>query len=386
MVLSSLKASKKTPTPQSNTALVLTGGGARAAYQLGVLKAISEWFPRNDGIPFDIICGTSAGAINGTALACYAANFRLGVKKIEWVWRNFRTHQVYKTDARSITGQLIRNLLPSSLIRSEQHAIAVLDNAPLRHLLGHLLDLSRIERNIERGFLSSVSVSASSYATGNSVCFFQAIPEISDWHRVRRRGIRQPLNFDHLMASSALPMVFPASRIGQRYYGDGSIHQQAPLSPAIHLGARRILVIGTSDMRNQIVDEPVAPPSAADIAGHLLETVFSDSLRSDLERLQRINQTLSLLSRGEQRKVNLHPIQTHVINPQQDLKQIAAPYYTSLPRSVRTLLRFIGVNRHSKTDLLSYLLFEQEYCKELIELGYADGMEQKQSIMQFLCD
>lgn len=372
--------------PAKDTALVLMGGGARAAYQVGVLKAISEWFPHNGGMPFDIICGTSAGAINGTALACYASNFRLGVKKVEWVWSHFRTSQVYHTDARSILTQMIHNLCPEHRAKSVDRSVAIFDNAPLRELLSRLMDLSRIDRNIERGFLRAVSVSASSYTTGNSVCFFQAEPEIEDWYRVKRRGIRQQLGLEHLLASSSLPMVFPASRIGKRYYGDGSIHQQAPLSPAVHMGGQRILVIGTSSMPGPAPDSVQPPPSAADIAGHLLDTVFTDSLRSDLERLQRINKTLSVLSKGARRKVNLHPIQTHVINPRMNLTTLAAPHYQELPLNVRALLRLIGVNKHSQSDLLSYLLFEKTYCKELIALGYRDAQEQKTAILQFLCE
>ncbi|MBW8190876.1 patatin-like phospholipase family protein [Neiella marina] len=378
---------RKTTSPQqplAQSALVLTGGGARAAYQVGVVKAISEWFPRNKGIPFDIISGTSAGAINGTALACYAANFRLGVKKIEWVWRHFETNKVYQSNLLRICQQLAINLLPSRLTNASQLPLAILDNSPLQQLLASLLDLSRIERNIDRGFIKAMSVSASSYATGNSVCFFQAEPEISDWYRVRRRGIRTKIGFEHLMASSALPMVFPASRIGKRFYGDGSIHQLAPLSPAIHLGARRILVIGTSDLPAAPPERMLAPPSAADIAGHLLDTIFSDSLRADLERLQRINNTLALLSKGEQQKIDLYPIQTHVINPTEDLKHLASPHYHRLPRSVRGLLKLMGVNPAANTALLSYLLFEKEYCQELIDLGYRDCMQQKEAILQFL--
>lgn len=371
-------------SPTKDTALVLTGGGARAAYQVGVLKAIAEWFPHNGGMPFDIICGTSAGAINGTALACYASNFRLGVKKIEWVWNHFRTDQVYHTDTGSIVTQLIANLFPRHRLKTTDKPVAILDNAPLKKLLSQLLDLSRIDRNIERGFLRAVSVSASSYTTGNSVCFFQAEPEIEDWHRVKRRGIRAELALEHLLASSALPMVFPASRIGKRFYGDGSIHQQAPLSPAVHMGAKKIFVIGTSNMPGPAPQDLQPPPSAADIAGHLLETVFSDSLRSDLERLQRINQTLSLLSKAERRKTKLQSIHTHVINPRQNLSLFAAPHFMELPFNVRTLLRLLGVNRHSQSDLLSYLMFEKTYCRELISLGYRDAQEQKSAIIQFL--
>nr|WP_224745886.1 patatin-like phospholipase family protein [Neiella litorisoli] len=371
--------------PKPNSAIVLTGGGARAAYQVGVLKAISECFPGGKKLPFDIICGTSAGAINGTALSCYAANFRLGIKKIEWVWRNFQTSKVYHSDIRGIFRQLLRNIMPIAASQPDR-ALAVLNNAPLHELLSKLLDLSRIERNIDRGFLKAVSVSASSYATGNSVCFFQAEPEIGDWYRVRRRGVRTPLAFEHLMASSALPMVFPASKIGQRYYGDGSIHQLAPLSPAIHLGARRILVVGTSDLPDRSSTAAMPPPSAADIAGHLLDTIFSDSLRADLERLQRINNTLAMLSRAEQQKVNLFPIHTHVINPSEELKTLAAPHYHRLPASVKMLLKLIGANPQTNTALLSYLLFEKEYCQQLIELGYRDGLQQRQAVMQFLCE
>ncbi|GGA89141.1 patatin [Neiella marina] len=373
------------PQPKPNSAIVLTGGGARAAYQVGVLKAISECFPGSGRLPFDIICGTSAGAINGTALSCYAANFRLGIKKIEWVWRNFETAKVYHSDLRGICRQLLLNLLPVKTAQPDQ-ALAVLNNAPLKQLLTSLLDLSRIERNIDRGFLKAVSVSASSYATGNSVCFFQAEPEIGDWYRVRRRGVRTPLTFQHLMASSALPMVFPASRIGKRYYGDGSIHQLAPLSPAIHLGARRILVVGTSDLPDRPSTSAMPPPSAADIAGHLLDTIFSDSLRADLERLQRINNTLAMLSRAEQQKVNLFPIHTHVINPSTELKDLAAPHYPRLPSSVKVLLKLLGANPQTNTALLSYLLFEKEYCQQLIELGYRDGLQQRQAVLHFLCD
>ncbi len=368
-----------------NTALILTGGGARAAYQVGVLKAISEWFPHQGGLPFKVICGTSAGAINGTGLACYASNFRLGVKKIEWVWDNFATAQVYKTDFRNQLLQLVSNALPNRQ-QVPARQLAVLNNAPLRLLLSKLIDFSRIERHISRGYLRALSVSASSYTTGNSVNFFQAEPEIPDWHRVKRQGIRHELNLEHLMASSALPMVFPASQIGDHYYGDGSIHQQAPLSPAIHLGARKILVIGTSTAPIPAQDGEQLPPTTADIAGHLLETVFSDSLRSDLERLQRINQTVHLLSKSQQRKVDLDMVHTHVINPRQNLTLIASPHYAELPFNVRLLLRMMGVTKRSQSDLLSYLLFEKSYCRELIALGYRDAQEQRQAIVQFLND
>ncbi len=369
---------------KQKTALLLTGGGARAAYQVGVLKAIASQLPRNQKLPFEIINGTSAGAINATALSCYASCFQLGVKKLEWVWKHFHTHQVYKTSFSAVFGNLMLNMLRSFQSDYENHPPASLfDNQPLRELLKNVLDLKRIDNNILNGHLHALSITASSYSSGDSVAFYQS-PHVAPWRRAKRRGEQTTINIEHLMASSAIPMVFPSTKIKQGYFGDGSIHQHAPLSPAIHLGAKKIFIIGVEQPAdNKYFGFQPHYPGISTIAGHLLDTIFSDTLRSDIERLERINRTLGLLpSRDKHRE--LQQIHSYVINPSHNFNAIATDYYDTMPLAIRTLLRGIGVKQHSESSLVSYLLFEREYTQHLIELGRQDGLADIENIMAFL--
>jgi len=318
-----------------NTALLLTGGGARAAYQVGVLKAVAELYPRNLGIPFPILCGTSAGALNITALACYASCFHLGVRKLEWVWRRFETHHIF-------------------------------DFHPCQLLW----------RTLYQGSAGLISPQSNP--------FFQGRAEHQPWERARRRGLRTLLTSDHLLASAALPFVFPATPIGDRFYGDGSIHQLSPLSPAIHLGAERILLV-TLDSPHQGGASPhQSRLTSSNIASHLLNTVFSDTLNSDLERLGRINQTLSLIPPRERNRLKLRQVETCVIRPSQDLDLIALDYLPKLPTQLRRLLRVLGVNGQESSSLASFLMFHPGYCQQLIRLGYQDAMAQRQHIESFL--
>lgn len=368
----------------ANTALVLGGGGARAAYQVGVLKALVQCYPRNHHIPFNIVCGTSAGAINGTSIATHASCFHLGVRKLDWVWRHMRTRQIYHTSISRIS----RHLLAMGL-RAFQHdqvnteAPSLFNNDPLRQLLSELIDFARIDRNIARGALRALSVDTSSYNTSRSISFYQGKDEISNWQRARREGQRTQLNTEHLLASAAIPLVFPSIRLGQHYFGDGSVHQLAPLSSPIHLGAEKVMVINLdSPHKNQGKDLP-HHPKAATLAGHLLDTIFSDTLNSDLERLQRINTTLSHIPDARQTGLPLKPIETLVIKPSEDLSAIAARHYRDMPLGVRSLLKLIGINQESDSSIVSYLLFEQSYTRALIELGYQDGMCQMDELRHF---
>ena len=373
-------------SPSKATALLLTGGGARAAYQIGVLKAIATLYPRNHGLPFKILSGTSAGAINATALASYASCYHLGIKKLEWVWRNFSTAQVYKSEFRQVFLHVIKNLLLT--VKSEVNgnpATSLFDNAPLRTLLMELLDFKRIDRNIENQFLTALSITASSYSSGNSVAFYQS-NGIPSWQRAKRRGEQATINIDHLLASSAIPMLFPSVKIKQNYYGDGSIHQQAPLSPAIRLGAEKIFIIGVEQpLDTRYYGNKSTHPSFSTIAGHLLDTIFADTLRSDLERLDRINRTLSLLP-GKSKHKELRQVQSFIINPSEDFNSIAKSHYSSLPFAVKALLRTLGVKRNSASSLTSYLLFEKEYTRHLIQIGYQDGMNRIDDIRAFLTE
>ncbi|ESP90514.1 MULTISPECIES: patatin-like phospholipase family protein [Pseudoalteromonas] len=365
-------------------ALLLTGGGARAAYQVGVLKAIALSLPRSAPLPFKIINGTSAGAINSTGLACYSSNMHLAIRKIEWIWKNFHTNMVYKSTLLGAFGHLFNNVMRSFQADYLNHPPAsLLDNTPLRVLLEEVLDLARIDRNIQRGFIDALSVTVSSYSSGKSVAFFQS-KEAKPWQRAKREGIQTQLNIDHLMASSAIPMVFPSVRVKHNYYGDGSIHQLSPLSPSIHLGASKIFIIGVEQPKVQqpLGYEPHFPGMSV-VAGHLLDSIFSDTLQSDLERLERVNRTLSLLPARDKHK-ELKRVDTLIVNPSHNFNELAIDFYDDLPIAVKLLLRTIGVKKHSQSSLTSYLLFEKSYTQELINIGYQDGLERLDEIKAFL--
>ncbi len=366
------------------TAVLLTGGGARAAYQVGVLKAIATQLPRSHKIPFDIVCGTSAGAINGTAIACYASCFQLGVRKLEWVWKNFHTHHVYYSDYFRATFHLIRGVFQAfQADYANRRPVSLLDNTPLKRLLSDFLDLQRLDRNIMGGYLSSVSVTASCYNTGESITFFQS-KDADEWFRARRRGEKTLLGIQHLLASASIPLVMPSVRINQLYYGDGSVNQLAPLSAPIHLGADKILIIGLEQprKRDHLMQMP-HHPDLSTIAGHLLDSIFSDTLNADLERMQRVNKTIKTLYE-HQIETELKPVESLLINPSVNFNQLASECFLSLPMAIRTLLRTIGITQHSESSLASYLLFEKSFTKRLIDLGYADGMARLDEIMHFL--
>ncbi len=375
-------------------ALILTGGGARAAYQVGVLRALSELQPKDVRTPFPIICGTSAGSVNSTILAVDAANFRHAVRRLITVWKNFHVHHVYRADlfgafrtsARwllaALSGGRLRNLTGGN------YPVSLLDNSPLAGLLRKYVDFGAIQRNIDAGDLTALSITCSGYTSGQSVTFYQGAPDLQNWQRARRIGVAMPIELDHLLASSALPFIFPPTRVNREYFGDGSMRQIAPVSPALHLGADRLLVIGVGRQLQPNAEriKSGAYPTLAQIAGHALNSIFLDSLEVDLERLQRINRTIELIPEEVRRKSNypLHKVEFRVISPSVELEKIAADYSHELPRTIRLLLSTVGGTRRSGSNLLSYLLFEKSYCRELIKLGYADTMARKDDLLPFL--
>lgn len=368
-------------------ALVLTGGGARAAYQVGVLQALRHIRGPRPGNPFPILCGTSAGGINAAALAVYSADFNMAVRKVAWIWRNFHVDQVYRADAPALIGSGLRwgsALMTGWAVRQTPRAL--LDNSPLRRLLLHTLDFSAIDRAIAAGHLHALSVTASGYTSGESLAFFAAHPSVPNWRRTQRLGVRATIGVDHLLASSAIPFVFPAVRINREYFGDGSMRQLAPVSPAIHLGADRILVIGAGRLAEEGRQRTDAYPSPAQIAGHAMSSIFLDGLAVDLERMERINATLNAFSEAQRQAagVPLRPIETLVISPSQRLDTMAGHHRDSLPTMLRLVLRGVGAMRREGSTLLSYLLFEPGFTRALMELGFEDTMARRDEVAAFL--
>ena len=369
---------------QKHSALVLPGGGARAAYQIGVLKAICEFIPDSDA-PFPVICGTSAGAINAAVLASHAHEFKFGVARLEQFWASMYCERIYRTDAWTVLKSGLHwllMLLSGGLLQVRPRSL--LDNEPLAEFLSQTLRLDGINTAIEAGALHGLAVTASGYTRATAVSFYQACAEIEPWSRPRRIGQADEIKIHHLMASAALPLIFPAQRIANEYYGDGGMRMVAPLSPAIHLGADRILIIGTRDEHPDPAPvKPAAYPSLGEIGGYLLDTIFMDTMNADLARLNRINHTLKLVPESKRAKTGLKQIDSLLIRPSKDLRHITREHMSSIPRAVRILLRTMG-GWGKDWRMASYLLFEADYCQELIRLGYKDGMNEEQSIRDFL--
>ncbi|HEV3183049.1 MAG TPA: patatin-like phospholipase family protein [Steroidobacteraceae bacterium] len=364
--------------------LVLTGGGSRSAYQVGVLLALAEMLPRARN-PFQVIVGTSAGAVAASVLAAEAHHWRRAVAGLERVWANFQSSQVFHVDARHMLragAHWVLALISGGMVLSPPKSL--LDNTPLRELLQVHVDCAGIRRSIERGHLRAFALCATSYGSGRSVAFFDGIDSIRDWSRVQRYGVRTPLTLDHLMASAAIPLLFPPIRIGDEYYGDGAMRQLYPLSPAIHLGADRLLIIGVRARRAagvQVNRLPPIMPTPGEIFGYMLDTLFTDQIYGDLEQLERFNE---LVHAAPQVARGGRFVETLMLAPSVDPRELAARHAGEIPRGLRALLRVIGGRDASGDQLASYLTFEGGYTRALIELGYRDAMEARTALMAFM--
>lgn len=380
------------PTGEPVTGLILSGGGARAAYQVGVLAAIADLLPDTAQNPFPVIVGTSAGAINAVGLACGALHFGEAVRRLTEVWQGFHAHQVYRSDWLGVVRQAARFVGHSVLGLGGQVPVALLDSSPLGELLRRELDFSGICAAVRQRQLRAVAVTAFGYETGQAVTFYQGRATIDPWFRHRRVGVPTRLSLQHLLASAAIPLIFPPVKINREYFGDGAVRQTAPISPALHLGATRVLVVGVSgNLQGEQADSAVPrlrvvkPPSLAQIGGHMLNSTFIDSLEGDIELLERLNLMSRLVPHDQQsRGLGLKPVEVLVISPSRPLDAIAARHHYELPAVLRLFLRGPGATQAGGAGVLSYLLFEQGYCTELIELGYQDAMAKKEALSDFL--
>lgn len=388
--------------------LVLMGGGARAAYQVGVLKAIAHLLRDvRRGLdptiaqgqnPFPVIVGTSAGAINAAALACRTDNFQEAVAQLVHVWENFHAEHVYRSDLLGVvrTGARWLSLLSLGWMvrRSLQlRPKSLLDNAPLAGLIDSMIDSERLQAALDGGHLRALAVTASGYGSGRHVTFYQSLNDYQFAARLQREYVHTKIATAHLLASSAIPFVFPAVPLtvgnSAEHYGDGSMRQINPISPALHMGAERVLVIGAGQLGQPGVLRQVDPrayPSLAQIAGHAMASIFLDSLASDIERLEKMNRIAAELSPAQRRVLNLRVVESLVIAPSERLDGIAAQYLSCLPRPVRALLEVLGANRGNGAALACYLMFESPYTRVLIDLGFNDTLARKEEVLDFLTE
>ncbi len=369
----------------STLGLVLPGGGARGAYQVGVLRAIGDLLPKRSQNPFPIITGTSAGAVNATELAIHAHRFQVAVGNLERVWRNFTVGQVFHADAvsmlRSGLHWLFSLVSAGWLLPPPQ---SLFDNSPLRELLSENFDFEEITHSIAAGHLQALAISASGYSNARSVSFFEAVAAHKPWQGIRRGGTATHITLDHVMASIAVPFLFPPVAMEGEYYGDGSMRQATPFSPAIRLGANRLLVIGTRYENRPTRAAAAFRPSFGQIFGYMLDALFSDGLYSDLERLTEMNRIVEAVGPVTINGTKRRKIDLMVILPSCDLSEIARHHVMSLPRSLRILLRVMGALNAGGSQLISYLMFEGSFTRELIALGYQDAMRHKEEIVGFM--
>ncbi|MCY4356304.1 MAG: patatin-like phospholipase family protein [Gammaproteobacteria bacterium] len=368
------------------TGLILSGGGSRAAYQVGVLRAVANILPKNQANPFAVISGTSAGALNAAALASHAWRFGTAVRSLEVIWKNLHSEQVYDPQSANLLGSASNALL--SLLgsnRNEGKPVALFDNTPLRRLLSRVIRFERIQHNIDVGLLDAISVTASAYDTGQSYSFYQAMQGRKDWTGPHRIGMRTRLQLHHLMASSAIPLIFPAVQIGKQYFGDGAIRQLAPANTTLQLGAHRLLAIGVSGNRSGVsLEESMAePPGLLQVFGHILNSAFVDHLENDLEFLRHMNAVLPLVPEQARQQTGriIHEVEMLEISPSKAINKLALEHYEELPKPLSRYIKPEGSG-----TLLSLILYEKGFCRELMQLGFDDAMAKEAEIRLFFDD
>lgn len=370
-----------TPTKQK-IALILSGGGARGAYQVGVLKGLAEILPEKKISPFKIISGVSAGAINSAKLACDIDSFANAVEKLVFLWSQITTDQVFKMDFLSM------NKFSLGFLGGQKKMDSLLDTSPLLDLLKENCDYTKIKKNLDAQIIESLIITANNYTTGTALSFVQTSTSKLNWKDSRRLAVLSEIDSQHVMASSAIPMLFPPVKIGTQFYGDGCIRNSTPCSPAIRMGADKIFVIGVrTQLDSEIANRSEAPalankpPSMVRILNSLLNAILLDSVEQDVHRIQRINQLVTL-SGKDSIKEGFKEIPALCISPSEDIGELARQQAHHLPRLIRMTISALG-SLDEASEILSYLLFEHHFCRKLIEMGYNDTLKSKEQIENF---
>lgn len=370
--------------------LVLSGGGARGAYQVGVLSAVAD-IAQSLGIreAFDIYSGVSAGAINATFLAAGADDFGRACKSLVDLWSHLTSDHVFKSDVGSL-GKIGFNWMKSVSIGSmtgSAPGLALLDTEPLKNLIADRLHFAKIQNNLDQKVFKALAITAMDYQSSTGVTFVQGAQGLRTWKKGRRQSESAQITADHVLASSAIPLLFPPVAVGPRFFGDGCIRNTTPCSPSIYLGARKLMVIGVRQQGTSAYDERILQshksPSVAGVLNVLLNAVLLDGIELDLERLQRVNALMDLVPQGLHDTLPYQKVEVLSIAPSADIGEIAAQKHHKLPPVIRYLLKGLG-RIEEASEIVSYLLFDPSFCTQLIEIGYEDGMKQKEDIQRFL--
>lgn len=369
--------------------LVLSGGGARGAYQVGVLSAVAKILKKHsfDSSPIAIFSGVSAGAINASFLAGHSDDFFAATEKLVDLWSKLESTNVFHSDAMNLgkIGLSWMKELPFGAFTGTTPGLALLDTSPLRDLISSNLDFQRIQKCIDGGHMDALVLTSVDYHTSNSISFIQGREGLPRWNKSRRRAETATISVDHVMASSAIPMLFPPTRVDDRWFGDGCVRNSHPCAPSIYLGAERLLVIGVrrqtltaDDVRALTSDRA---PSVGRVVNLLLNAVLLDGIELDVERLARVNEFVRRVPEEFHSKLNYRPINYAMVSPSADIGKIALGKSNRLPRMIRYLLKGLG-NLEDASEIISYLLFDPQFCAQLIEIGIEDGMRQEEEIVK----
>jgi len=370
----------------SNLAIVLNGGGARGSYQAGALRALYEIIKKDQKL-FDIITGNSAGAINAIFLASNARDWGSSTQYLVDLWSRIKPEDIFDISQFSV-GKIGTNLLKGAIIKTQDPKLlfnGLLNTAPLRKLLIREINFDEIHNLIKNKLISAISLAATNYFSGANVVFYESNKQIDDWAKFDRFSIKSQIHVDHVMGSSAIPLFFPPAQIDKSFYGDGCIRQITPLSPAINLGAKKIITIGIRHPQSiaKIKDLTLKanpPPPISQVGGIMMDSIFLDSLEADIERLEKVNTIVKIMGS----KSSWKHIPLLSLRPSRDLGLMTEKLNKEMPLVIRYFLRTIGVSGQAGLNLLSYLAFDSSYTKQVVELGYEDTMSKKQEVLNFI--